>query len=178
MSGIEEAKVFLNGRQKHVDNYGMLAKVLFFTNALKAVCGILNEIADVLKNMFFVLQVRLCLEIKTLSWSRAQSNGAARRADVSYFCVPSSGSARCPHRLWLLAQPELQQWLEVVIQVRIFTLELLIFHISTSSPAPQWLKKKKLHSGTNVHFYNGQFWINSAHEKCLFGVKLCNVSLI
>lgn len=67
MSGIEEAKVFLNGRQKHVDNYGMLAKVLFFTNALKAVCGILNEIADVLKNMFFVLQVRLCLEIKTLS---------------------------------------------------------------------------------------------------------------
>ena len=58
-SGIQEAKVFLNGRQKHMDNYDMLAKVLLFTNVLKAVCDVLNEIADLLIIMFFVLQVRM-----------------------------------------------------------------------------------------------------------------------
>lgn len=50
--------MFFNGRQKLMDCYGMLAKVLVFTHILKAVCDILNEIADVLKIMFFVLQVR------------------------------------------------------------------------------------------------------------------------
>lgn len=56
--GIQEDKVFLNGRQKHMDSWVMLAKVLFFTNVLKAVRDILNAVADVWKIMFFVLQER------------------------------------------------------------------------------------------------------------------------
>lgn len=124
----------------------------------------------------FYKKERLCLEIKTLSWSRVQSNESERKANLRYSCFPSPGPAQCPDRLWSLEQAELKQGLEVISQVRIFRLELLIFD-STSSPAPQWLKTQ-LHSGMNVHFYNGQFWINWTHEKCLFGVKLCNVSLI
>lgn len=58
--------MFLNGREKHTDSHGMLAFLVLFVcfvffsaNVLKAVCDILNEIENVLKIMFFVLQVRM-----------------------------------------------------------------------------------------------------------------------
>lgn len=56
---IQEAKLFLNGRQKHMDNYCMLAKVLVFTHLLKTVCDTLNEIINVFKNTLIVLWVRM-----------------------------------------------------------------------------------------------------------------------
>lgn len=62
---IQEAKVFLRGKQKHTDDYCRLAKVLVFTNLLKPVCDTLNEIINhritlnVLKYILFVLQVRM-----------------------------------------------------------------------------------------------------------------------
>lgn len=58
-----------------------------------------------------------------------------RRAVLNYFCVPIVGSAWNPERPQILAYLELKQCLEVIIQVRIFRLELLVS--DTSLPAPQ-----------------------------------------
>lgn len=49
-----------------------------------------------------------------------------------------------------------------------------IWHFFTS---PSIIFLKRLHSGMNVHFDNGQLWIKWRQENCLFAVKFCRFSL-
>lgn len=59
LSGIQRLKLFLNIREKHFDTCGTVAKVLISTNVQTAVCDMLNEMANILEVMIFVLQERL-----------------------------------------------------------------------------------------------------------------------
>lgn len=59
LSGIQRLKLFLSIREKHFDTCGTVAKVLISTNVQTAVCDMLNEMANILEVMIFVLQERL-----------------------------------------------------------------------------------------------------------------------
>lgn len=163
--GMQDIKMFLNGRQSHVGRGVRLATALCSSRVLRAGWDLLNGMAELLKAVFSAGHRELewpCLEVQTLLCCRAQPQEGEGRAGLCPCpgAQPGSGSPQP----WTATAAGVSTWRERSDWSCHLHQQLL------TSPRTFY---RNLAFWYGCLFNNGQFCINWVHEK--WGV-LCQIS--